>query len=207
MATQTQKAGAELLIEVGQRLFLERGYANVSMQQIAEEAGMTKGAPYYHFKSKEELFIAVSRDVLVGMRATVNTIFSGELPFPERLRQGLMEVLSSTTNDLSIWFSDLKQVMQPERVHDLFGDVANLGAFLLPSFEYAAARGEFTRVAPDVAARIFMQMMISCVGECNYMRDIGTLTETDIERFANEVVDILLHGIMGPADEAISSPN
>ena len=37
-------------------LFLENGYEKTSMQDIVNALGMSKGAIYHHFKSKEELF-------------------------------------------------------------------------------------------------------------------------------------------------------
>lgn len=45
----------EKILEVSQRLFLEKGYDNTKIQDIADELGMTKGAIYHHFKSKEEI--------------------------------------------------------------------------------------------------------------------------------------------------------
>lgn len=44
------------ILAAAQRRFAERGYANVSMPTIAETAGITAGAIYKHFESKEELF-------------------------------------------------------------------------------------------------------------------------------------------------------
>ncbi len=43
--------------------FAARGYADASLERIAKRAGVTKGAVYYHFRSKEGLFEAVFRDV------------------------------------------------------------------------------------------------------------------------------------------------
>lgn len=40
-------------------LFTQRGYAATSMEEICRAAGRSKGSIYYHFKSKEDLFIHV----------------------------------------------------------------------------------------------------------------------------------------------------
>lgn len=47
------------LIESGMKLFAEKGYHNTSVQEIVSEAGISKGAFYTYFKSKED-FIASS---------------------------------------------------------------------------------------------------------------------------------------------------
>lgn len=50
----------EKILDVSQRLFLEKGYDNTTIQDIVDElGGLTKGAVYHHFKSKEEIMDAV----------------------------------------------------------------------------------------------------------------------------------------------------
>ena len=47
------------LIDAARVLFAERGYAAAGREEIVERAGMTRGAMYHHFNSKEALFQAV----------------------------------------------------------------------------------------------------------------------------------------------------
>ena len=50
----------EKILDAAQRLFLEKGYDNTTIQDIVDElGGLTKGAVYHHFKSKEEIMDAV----------------------------------------------------------------------------------------------------------------------------------------------------
>ena len=50
----------EKILDVAQRLFLEKGYDNTTIQDIVNElGGLTKGAIYHHFKSKEEIIDAL----------------------------------------------------------------------------------------------------------------------------------------------------
>ena len=52
----------EKILEVSQRLFLTKGYDNTTIQDIVEElGGLTRGAIYHHFKSKEEIMDALTR--------------------------------------------------------------------------------------------------------------------------------------------------
>lgn len=44
------------VLEISKRLFLEKGYDNTTIQDIVDElGGLTKGAIYHHFKSKEDI--------------------------------------------------------------------------------------------------------------------------------------------------------
>ena len=47
------------LVEAARRIFLRRGFHAASLEEIAEEAGYTKGAVYSNFEGKDELFLAV----------------------------------------------------------------------------------------------------------------------------------------------------
>ena len=50
----------EKILDVAQRLFLEKGYDNTTIQDIVDHlGGLSKGAVYHHFKSKEEIMDAV----------------------------------------------------------------------------------------------------------------------------------------------------
>lgn len=49
----------EFIIDEAFKLFLQRSYEAVSISDISQAIGLTKGALYHHFKNKEELFISV----------------------------------------------------------------------------------------------------------------------------------------------------
>jgi AcrR family transcriptional regulator len=57
-------ANRERLIGQARRLFAERGFADVSVDQIAAAADLTKGAVYYQFKDKSDLFRAACQAVM-----------------------------------------------------------------------------------------------------------------------------------------------
>lgn len=88
-----------LLDEAG-RLFYERGYAATSLEHVAEAAGVTKGAIYRHFASKEDLFFELVRTTWLSMEAPT------ELKGPEAVGQSL-ETLGSDIAD-AVFRSDAR---------------------------------------------------------------------------------------------------
>lgn len=50
------------LLEAAQRVFFERGFHGASLEAVAEEAGLTKGAVYSQFASKADLFLAYQEE-------------------------------------------------------------------------------------------------------------------------------------------------
>jgi TetR/AcrR family acrAB operon transcriptional repressor len=47
------------ILDAAARVFARYGYAGASLEQVAADAGMTKGAVYWHFSSKSDLFLAL----------------------------------------------------------------------------------------------------------------------------------------------------
>ncbi|MFD3445720.1 TetR/AcrR family transcriptional regulator [Microbacteriaceae bacterium 4G12] len=49
------------ILDVSFKLFMEKGYEKTTIQDIVNDLGMSKGAIYHHFKSKEEIMSAISK--------------------------------------------------------------------------------------------------------------------------------------------------
>ncbi|OPA73529.1 transcriptional regulator [Paenibacillus selenitireducens] len=50
------------IMETAMKLFAAKGYADTSIDDICQQSGSSKGSMYYHFKSKEQLFLALAED-------------------------------------------------------------------------------------------------------------------------------------------------
>jgi AcrR family transcriptional regulator len=67
-------------------LFVAKNYAEVTMEQIAEAAHMSKGALYHHFSSKEELYLALMHADLAEKRSLFRGAIDSATGCRERLR-------------------------------------------------------------------------------------------------------------------------
>jgi AcrR family transcriptional regulator len=74
---------AELLEAAGE-LFRRQGFAATSLEQVAAEAGLTKGAVYAHFTSKVELFLSFVE--ATDQRANLDVFTDQSLSYEERFR-------------------------------------------------------------------------------------------------------------------------
>jgi AcrR family transcriptional regulator len=63
----------ERILDIARRRFGASGYADTSMQQIADELGVTKAALYYHFRSKSELLLELTQPVLDAFDTALET--------------------------------------------------------------------------------------------------------------------------------------
>lgn len=56
-----QELSKDRILDAARDIFIQKGYQQASMRQIAQELGFSHGAIYYHFKNKAELFYALVR--------------------------------------------------------------------------------------------------------------------------------------------------
>jgi AcrR family transcriptional regulator len=83
------------LIKAARPLFARRGYASVGTAEIVRRAGVTRGALYHQFATKEELFLAVYETVERELTARVATQLA-DLPSPfAALRAGVRVFLEA----------------------------------------------------------------------------------------------------------------
>ena len=75
------------LLAAGQALFLAKGIAGTSLEDITQRAGVSKGLFYLYFASKEDLVLALreqfSRDLAERMRAATEAVPASTLPASE----------------------------------------------------------------------------------------------------------------------------
>jgi AcrR family transcriptional regulator len=84
-----------LLLDAASRVFARRGYHGATLDEIASDAGFTKGALYYNFASKEELFLALLDEHIESRIALLRDLRSGEAPAAARLAAGADRTVSS----------------------------------------------------------------------------------------------------------------
>jgi AcrR family transcriptional regulator len=74
-----QASSREQLLAAASRVFARRGYHGASINEIAAEAGFSKGALYWNFASKEDLFFALLDDLDGHLRALISASASTAL--------------------------------------------------------------------------------------------------------------------------------
>jgi AcrR family transcriptional regulator len=75
------------ILVAAEALFLAKNYADVSMEDIAEAAGVTKGALYHHFASKEALYVAMMHALFREKQALFEPVVKSQGSCRERLRR------------------------------------------------------------------------------------------------------------------------
>ena len=103
MARKTKEdaiATRNSLIDAAERVFLERGVSRASLSDIAQAAGATRGAIYWHFKDKVDLFGAMMERGTLPLEQGYSEIECSTCPDPvQRLRAVMALVLRTVASD------------------------------------------------------------------------------------------------------------
>ncbi len=139
---ERQRQTRERLLEAAERVFLRRGLQGSSVEEIAAEAGYTRGAFYSNFKSKDELFVELLQDrVYRGYRKILEELPDEAETPRERMRRGaerLREVQEGEDGRwlFRLWLECLTQAARDEEFRKL------AAGFWSANREAMAARGE-----------------------------------------------------------------
>lgn len=150
METKGERTRKEIL-NVAKNLFTERGYKDVSMQDICTETGLSKGGLYRHFGSKAEILLElvkkekrVEQDIRDGVSAVqvlenLLEIYRNDMiKCKESLAYALFEYASGCAEPVI----DSKNTAEKEHWKKLV--------------EYGVRTGEFNNVNPDVVMDTFL---------------------------------------------------
>jgi len=73
------------ILDAAARAFMRQGFAATSLDRVSDEIGSTKGAIYYYYRSKSELFFAVHRRGMELTRAAIKPSFDLSAPARQRI--------------------------------------------------------------------------------------------------------------------------
>ncbi len=111
------KPVAQRLLATATRLFAEQGYDRTSVQEIVDAAGVTKGALYHYFGSKEDLLHEVYGRVLRLQQERLDRFADADAPVEQRLRDAAADVVVTTIenlDDTKIFFRSMHH-LSPEK--------------------------------------------------------------------------------------------
>lgn len=116
------------LLDAGLRVFGKKGYAATRLSDIASEAGVTRGAVYWHFGSKKGLMFAILREMTNPYMQIALTVLESDLGPCEKIRGvvcGVMDAMDRKKDFL--WHEQLAlrfKAEHPKEFTEYHGDVS-----------------------------------------------------------------------------------
>src|SRR3954468_2511889 len=91
--------GRGRILREARLLFTAQGYAAVSMQQIADAAGVNKATLYHHFDDKEDLFVSVMAEEFTRLSADLGEVIAEGGSLRDQLVHVAVHIFSSHRSD------------------------------------------------------------------------------------------------------------
>ena len=152
---------SQLIICAAREAFLEKGYDGVSMDEVANRAGVAKQTVYARYASKDALFLAVVESLQGRMLSAVSA--TAPLPIRDRLQQIARELLDLVLDPSSLSLSRIALgalYRFPTLGHSIYGARINkLHAILADIIEQATRDGSLMVDDPKVAAEQFLALI------------------------------------------------
>ena len=113
-----QTSVADDVTRAAVELFAAQGYANTSVQQIVEAAGVTKGAMYHYFESKDDLLFGIYDRLLSMQKRRMDEIIARGGPVDEVLRAVCIDVMETSIDSLpegTVFFRSAHMLTAPRQ--------------------------------------------------------------------------------------------
>ncbi|MDH3748620.1 MAG: TetR/AcrR family transcriptional regulator [Gammaproteobacteria bacterium] len=174
-------------------VFAEKGYAATRVQEVAKRAGVSKGLMYLYFKTKEELFKAVIKSVVIRrVDALVDVVENTDLSSEEFLRGPMAEFMKRIPGSpvavvIRLLLSEGPR--HPDLVDYYWENVVSKGLGAISRFvERGIERGEFRKSAvSDLPQILLAPMMLSTVWNMLFAK-----RRLDSDKLIDTHVDMLL---------------
>ncbi|MGH2466096.1 MAG: TetR/AcrR family transcriptional regulator [Candidatus Limnocylindrales bacterium] len=156
----------DTFVDAAQRLIQSKGYEQLSLQDVIDEVGASKGAFYHYFASRETLLEAVvERMVDAAIALMVPIVDDPDLPAIDKL-QLVFSTVAAWKGERKEFFVELIQVWlsAPNSVvRENFRReaVARITPLITTIVRQGTAEGSFTATSPDGAAAVFVALMLS----------------------------------------------
>ena len=186
------------ILRAARSVFIERGYQPARVEDVAKRAGLSKGAVYFYFSSKRELFLALVREEHEATYSFLDKAEEDPRPAAEKLLELGMRYLDYFAGlkspprfflmmcEIGIRDDEIREEVQA--VHQSFIDAVTR------IMAQGVAEGSFRPLDPRAVAQLLKALIDGLAGESA----IGL--RPDKESLAASGMQLILHGILAPQD-------
>ena len=176
------------LLDIGRRLFSERGFEGTSIEEIAAQAGVSKPVVYEHFGGKEGLYAVVVDREVERLTAVTTALSEGPYSKPrfEAAAVSLLRYIEDNADGFRILVRDSSPGAGSGTYGTLLADIAGQVDSIMADF--LKSRGRDPRLAP-----MYSQMMVGMVAFTGqWWLDAR---KPEIEEVAANLIDLAWNGL------------
>lgn len=155
------------LLDVGEKLFAEKGIEGVSIRELAREAGVNLAAVHYHFQGKQGLYEEVIRRRVIPKRERILAALAelrerADAPTLEDVVRAIIDAHIRDTLDPSHWETSLRLFAREVHTQGNASEVIQ-AEMILPMRDVALEMVKASR--PDIDERRLVWVVMSAIGQ------------------------------------------
>jgi len=186
------------IIEAAYRLFVDKGYNATPLREISQQAGVTVGAVYNHFNTKEDIWVAVIQEkhpyhkILPLIQSVQGESVADILRSSARLLVGELLNRPDLFNLIFIEIVEFKAVHIPEIYQAIVPHLARLPGL------FEGKKGRMRKIPDPILLRSFVGLFFSYYITSVLLKDLPIISNdtTALDQF----VDLYLYGILEDDD-------
>lgn len=184
----------QIILKAATELFLSNGYQEVSVDDVAKKADVTKATVYYYYASKADLFTETMVQMMVRIREHMQGIlFNKKAPLRTRLQQVAEAHLRATVEiDMESFMRETKNALSDQQVKKVQEAEEKMYETLEQTFEDAMNDGEISKINTRFAAHSYIALMK--VG--NYRDSENKAIFSTIEETAEQLTEFFWNGLI-----------
>jgi AcrR family transcriptional regulator len=144
------------ILDAARAVFSKRGFNDVTVDEIAAEAGLAKATVYQYFPSKQDIYLAALRvgvHQLLERTETAMSAAGGARAKIEAFVRTRLEYLHEHQEFFAVYHAQFGNLMHPAALNEEFRTLYRRQfEYLLAALEEGVKRGELAKVSVDVLA-------------------------------------------------------
>jgi AcrR family transcriptional regulator len=173
---------------VATRLFARHGFEGTSVQDIVDAAGVTKGAMYHYYGSKDDLLYEVYHQLLSMQTAHLEAIAAGPGTAEERLRAAASDVVITSCenlDDMIVFFRSL-HMLPDDKQTQVRAERRLYQEKFKALVDEGVAAGTFRS---DISSDVVVHYFLSVVNQLgSWYKPDGTLSPTQVGDLFTELL-------------------
>lgn len=158
ISKKTQQERRKNLIAVAQREFLTKGFGKTTVKDITDQLNLATGTFYYHFKSKDEILVAVTEGLLETEKQKMQELCEAKnIDVGSRIKTALNIIYETFSSNKKIW----EQVCRDLTLHNQFYTTGMnmIAPFIECLLEDGNQTGTFSFAHPREMAEIIISLL------------------------------------------------
>lgn len=182
----------EEIFQAGLRVFSRKGFAAATIGDIARESNHTRGAIYWHFKSKDAFYLELYERVTSFLLKVVQECFNDDKPFIQNFRNTIETILFRflEDNEWKMMNELLMHSAESQKFITLYTSYhANIYDLVAPIIQDAMDNGEIRKFSsPRIVFNLFSTIS---KGIMDHIICHTVISKAEIQ----EMIDVLVRGI------------